>query len=791
MKLTHLSDNSIAIDAAELALFARKKARGNRPFFAPCGEVENQADSFLADVSGEILGIKVISRADMLYREGGKLSVEKIFERRRVTDSLSPLTDPASFAETLICAYLFACREGADGVNVRITYANEAKSAYKTYRADFSLDFMRLTAEALVSRALPFINLLTEKETAGKTALAALAFPYKSIRAPQKEFVTETFRAIKRRERLLVSAPTGVGKTVSALYPALRAVGKGYCDKIFYLTAKTETGIAARQAVADMAKDVPSLRCVTVLAKERLCPLKEVREKVLGNRCYKCERISESGGKSYEERRDGALAELLQSCIIDAKLISAAAEKYGVCPYELSLDASEYAEVVICDYNYVFDPSVRFRRYFAEENDGKFVFLCDEAHNLADRARETYSATLDTDVFLKLYAHGEELFPEEKSLIGAVTDVCAEIGGVAKCCRDEEAEAGDGDRAGYYISPEIPRGFAEPFECFVKIARNLAKDSSELADILEEAINAASDIVSAAALFGDGYRFFGELYNNHLDISLRCLDPSPILDRMLSSAVSSVLFSATLTPMDYFADILGCKNAVTLELDSPYEKENLCLIAYDGVSNRYGDRKNNADEVAELIATVCESHGGNYIVYFSSYEHMNEVYSLFTEFCPEYKTVLQKSNMTYRDRQAFLDSFRTDGEGIVGFCVLGGAFSEGVDLKGKRLCGAIIVGTGLPKLTSSQNILKDYFDTTREDGFSYAYRYPAMIKVMQAVGRVIRSEEDCGIAVLIDDRYGEAETYRLFPKAWSHVRFTKDPFSMSSALMNFWNKHKG
>lgn len=789
MKLTVLPDNSIALEAKELASFARRRPQSSNAYFAPSEKIDKKADAFFKEVKAEIRGITLISTADMVYRDQGKLSVEKIYEKKRIYDSLTPLTDPHSFAETAVCACLFALSESIETINVRITYINETKSAFKTYAGDFSKEFLLSVTDALLERAMPFFNLLEEKEIEGKPALSELSFPYKSVRAPQKEFITETYKAIKKNDRLLISAPTGVGKTISALYPALRALGRGFCDKIFYLTAKTETGIAARQAVLDMSKDVPSLRCVTILAKDRMCTSEVTKPKLSGNRCFTCEKMSDINGCTYESRRDAALAEILDNCIIDSKLVSSIAGKHNVCPYELSLDASEYAETVICDYNYVFDPGVRFRRYFVEENNQKYVFLCDEAHNLADRARTMYSADLDTDCILKLYKHGSELFPGENALISSIEEVCLALSDVVKSCRAEEQFVDESNSAGFYISSELPYGFVEPFEAFISTSKKLAKDSEELSEILEEAVTQASGIVSAASLFGEGFRFFSELINNHLSISIRCLDPSHILDRMLSSACASVLFSATLTPMEYFADILGCRYGTTLELDSPYDKDNLCLLAYDAVSNRYNDRTANSDEIAELIATVCEVHEGNYIVYFSSYEHMNGVYSAFKELCPEFNTIIQKSNMNIRERQAFLDSFNSEGDGVIGFCVLGGAFSEGVDLKGERLCGTIIVGTGLPRLSSSQNILKDYFDSTREDGYSYAYRYPAMIKVMQAVGRVIRSENDCGIAVLIDDRYGEPETYRLFPKAWSHIRFTKDPYSMGEALTTFWNNH--
>ena len=257
-----------------------------------------------------------------------------------------------------------------------------------------------------------------------------------------------------------------------------------------------------------------------------------------------------------------------------------------------------------------------------------------------------------------------------------------------------------------------------------------------------------------------------------------------------SCADSAVLFSATLTPMAYFADVLGCKDAPCLELDSPYDPERLCLAAVDSVSTRYGDREEGAGEIAEIILSTVEAKEGNYIVYFPSYEYMKQVYREFCQCAPDIRCVVQKQGMSHEARNQFLIAFsknRKEGGGtLVGFCVLGGAFAEGVDLRGESLIGVIIVGTGLPKITAEQNILRDYFERTRENGYDYAYTYPAMIKVLQAVGRVIRSENDRGVAGLVDDRYAEPGVYRLFPKHWKHIRYTGDPYSLQGFLEKFW-----
>ena len=393
--------------------------------------------------------------------------------------------------------------------------------------------------------------------------------------------------------------------------------------------------------------------------------------------------MGEVGRVPYEERRDAALLELLKNHrVIDTGLIRDAAKRFELCPYELSLDLSEYAEVVICDYNYVFDPSVRFRRYFAERTDGKYIFLIDEAHNLPDRAREMYSSELDAAGLIRLYRSDDERMGKNRPLTEGITAAVKKIKDVADLCRLEEREMPGGVSSGYYISQEVPKGLPEALTQFTRAANDACRDDPDLTALLEDTVQNCASFLKSLALFDKGFTFYAETHNGKLSVFSRCLDPSPLLDRMMGSAVSSVLFSATLTPMDYFADVLGCRGAVTLELDSPYHKDNLCLFAVDSVSTRYEDRESFADDVAEIILSVIEAKEGNYIVYFPSYEYMKTVYDAFLEAGSDVRCVVQSRGMSHEARNAFLSEFRADNEEtLVGFCVLGGAFSEGVDLK--------------------------------------------------------------------------------------------------------------
>lgn len=790
MKITVDRENSkIIVAAEEVARFARTRkntpqrivySEGKGAF--PGAEVRRGL-SF--SVSRSNVDFTVFGTADLLWESGGRWTIEKIKEQGRITGRTSPANDASFLAESVLCAHMLAEEKGLSGVCVRMTYMRQGSSELRTFETYLDAPFLKKMSEALFDRAVPFIAIEADRQLSTMPLLEELPFPYRDLREAQREFINDAYRAVKGGKRLLVSAPTGIGKTVSAIYPALRAMGGGDIEKIFYLTAKTVTGNAAADAVRAMAGSVPSLRCVFIMAKERSCPMASLKAPVGVSRCRICPLMGEIERKTYEERRDGALLSLLESgAVIDQGAVAKAAERFKVCPYELSLDVSEYCEIIICDYNYVFDPSVRFKRYF-EGNRQKYAFLVDEAHNLPDRAREMYSAVLDAKPFLKLYKTDSSVITKNTALLDSITAVIGRIREVTALCKSEEHMNAAGESVGFYLSSRMITGLPEALIQFTRAAKEAAREE-EAAALLEDAVTAAGDFVRAASLFDRGFAFYAELQGPSLKLEIRCLDPSPLLSQMLLAANSTVMFSATLTPMDYFADVLGMKGAGQLELDSPYDPKNLCLFAYDAVSTRYEEREMSVPDIAEIIMATVEAREGNYIVYFPSYEYMDMVYEEFSECAPHINCIRQARGMSHAERNKFLSNFSHKGEGVVGFCVLGGAFSEGVDLRGESLIGTVIIGTGMPKITAEQNILADYFEKTRENGKDYAYTYPAMIKVLQAAGRVIRSETDRGVVVLVDDRYGDPNIYRLFPKMWRHIKYTADPYSLATALERFW-----
>ena len=788
--------DSVILDARELASFARRKE--GAPLFSPySGSLPGDGRDDLALLSafdgGDVV-VAVRAVADLVADDGVaidsvdavKRSTVVIYGEKRKKQSAATVAK-TNEAYCAVVAYLYAKQYGA--VSLRVILALTDPDGETTLLSwETSRDALEKMFSALLARAVPFARVAARHGRA-MPALSDVAFPFPSIREGQREFINAAYRAISSGSRLLVSAPTGIGKTMSALYPAVRAIGAGKADKVFCLCAKNVTGKAAAEAAARLSRLASELRSITIISKERSCAYRAEGFSAL--RCRRaCPMTSALGGTSYEARRDAALLALLGGGpAYSPEDVAKAAAEFSVCPYELSLDLSEYCDVVVCDYNYVFDFQIRFRRYFERPSE-RYVFIIDEAHNLPKRGRDTYSASLDGRFLDAARSLVEATFPGDTEISGslaALDEAFCEIG--ERC--EKEAELADGEtRFGFIRENALPLSLANAAAAFSRTLDMKMRAAAAVPRELERLDHELKKLVSVCELFDEKFTFFAESVDKKLTLSLLCLDPAELLDRAMSVAHASILFSATLSPIDYFADVCGCKNAATLELDSPYSPDDMLLVAVDSVKTTLSERDYTAEEVAELILTVAEGREGNYIAYFPSYAYLDKVAKVFRRMSDGITMVVQSQGMSRDERRAFLAAFENAGQGEtkVGFCVLGGMFSEGIDLAGEKLIGAIIVGTGMGSITSGQNVLREYYDATREDGMAYAYVYPGFNNVLQAAGRVIRSENDRGVVVLIDERYGDPAIQKLFPKHWQHVRFTSDPFSLAELLDRFWEE---
>ena len=732
----------------------------------------------------------VSGRADGVFEENGMLTVEEIKTTRGMGRQYGLREDAYS---QLKCYAYFLCAArqlkrirmrmratDPDGANVQDTYSEmSAAQLHEFYLS-------------LLARIKPFAEFEVMRRSSMLPSLSDVRFPYAHPRAGQTEFAEACFRAIRKGQRLFAEAPTGIGKTMSALYPAVKALGEGMIDRVFYLTARASTRREAYAAAGRLFKAGAMLRTVILYAKEQMCLLGSGPSTDGTSHCNPADCPYARG---YYDRVDPAVSELLtRHNGFPRQLLLETARKYQICPYELSLDLSLWCEIIICDYNYAFDPAVYLRRYFdaVEGEKGRYTFLIDEAHNLPDRARDMYSARLDLTAFEQVYAR---LTPDEKdgpeaALGGFVTAFRR----LSALCTENRVKHEDGTESGYYLN-------RAPLELFVKEADGarqkldafLKKNAAHpLAGPLDDLMTALRRFVGVGEYYDGRFLTYIELQHGALTVEEICLDPSGVLSSCLSRADSAVFFSATLTPPSYFADILGGgKKAVSLSLPSPYDPRHLCVTAVTSVSTRLEDRPASYKKIAALIAATVSAKAGNYMVYFPSYDYLENVLQSFRAKYPAATVVVQERGMDHERREAFLDAFPED-EGVlrVGFCVLGGSFSEGVDLPGSRLIGAVIVGVGIPGLSNERNMLRDYYENKCEQGYDYAYTYPGMNRVLQAAGRVIRRESDRGAVVLIDSRYGEEPYLHLYPPHWHDLYAADSAKALNSRLQAFWQGGK-
>lgn len=734
----------------------------------------------------------VSGRADGVWTyEDGFLCVHEI---KSVSGGAFFMTPPDIFWAQLRCyAYFVCCQEDRPVIGLKLTYIQTDSHKLRHFELTETRTELEQFYLGLLKKIKVWGELAKERCVDIPAAVRSTHFPFSGLREGQEELMQTCHRAIRTGKRLFVQAPTGIGKTISTLYPAVRAIGEGRCRKIFYLTAKASTASEAFRAAGQIYRAGAPVRAIMLTAKEQacLCPGFTEEHRPLRDVCHAIDCPYAAG---YYDRIDGALTELLSLAHgFSPSLITEVARRHSVCPYELSLDLSELCEVVIGDYNYVFDPAVRLRRYFGPDasGEGEYVFLVDEAHNLPDRAREIYSSTISNDTLEKLAV----LFPATEEEPGkSLERLVLFLRRAKKLCRDTLRTDTDGKESGYYLSRAPIGGLVEQAQlCYRELDAWIWHNREH------PHVGAATDVRDTLREF----LFVAELYDEHFytylqvergvtSVKLYCIDPSALLDRSMSLARSTILFSATLTPTDYFADVLGGgSRALQLTLPSPFDRENLLVAAVDSISTRFEDREKTYKKIVSCIAATVSGRVGNYLVYFPSYAYLERVREIFARKYPYIPLIVQGRNMSRARREAFLAEFADDDSRLrVGFCVLGGIFSEGVDLPGKRLIGTVIVGVGLPGLSNERNILRDYFDSRCERGYDYAYTYPGVNRVLQAAGRVIRTEEDRGVVVLIDDRYA-TPTYRsLFPEGWRGIKYTGNAISLAELVKRFWKSGK-
>ena len=671
-------------------------------------------------------------------------------------------------AQALCYAWIYLDAHDLEKIDIQMTYAHLDTEVIKRFRETLTRAELKQWYEELTDSYHKWLAYQIEWRKKRNESMENLEFPF-AYRKGQREMVSGIYHAISKKEQIFIQAPTGVGKTMSAVFPAVRAIGQGMAETVFYLTARTITRTVAQDAFEILRDRGLLFKVITITAKEKLCFCDKPE----------CDPEKCPYAKGHYDRINDAVYELWTTeQSFDRETLLRHAQKWQVCPFEMSLDLAIWMDGVICDYNYVFDPNVCLKRFFGENVSGNYLFLIDEAHNLVDRGREMYSASIclnnviETRKFVKPYS--QKLWKK----LGKVKKQMEEL---RQNCGEWKVEENAG------VLPISLLSVQGELDQFLE-----ESPAQEVVDGILDFYFEVRDFLNISELVDDNYVVYTAFdENGRFYMKLFCVNPAENLQKCLDKGNSTVFFSATLLPLQYYRKMLSTRSEnFGMYVESPFEQKKRCLMICRDVSSKYTRRGyEEYRKIAEYIARMSWQKKGNYMVFFPSYRLMEEVYQVYQdEFSVSWvRCISQHASMTELEREEFLEEFTEETEEtLVGFCVMGGIFSEGIDLIGDRLIGAAVVGTGLPQVNCEREILKGYYDEKGEQGFDYAYRYPGMNKVLQAAGRVIRTKEDTGAILLMDERFLNRDYRNLFPREWNDA-CTCTLGNVEKHLQAFWD----
>lgn len=711
----------------------------------------------------EGFAIQIEGRADGIQKTADGVVVDEI---KGVLRELEYIEKPVSvhLAQAKCYGYIYGKQQELDSITVQMTYCQMETEEVKRFQETFSIEELERWFFDIVMQYEKWARFQIEWRQTRDATIKEAEFPY-PYREGQRELVTSVYRTILRKKKLFIQAPTGVGKTMATIFPAVKAVGEGLGDKIFYLTAKTITRTVAEQAFQILKKNGLQYKVATLTAKEKICFCEKAE----------CNPDVCPYAKGHFDRVNDAVYEMITTMEeMSRENIETQAKKHSVCPFEMGLDVSLWVDAIICDYNYVFDPNAHLKRFFSEGKKGEYLFLIDEAHNLVERGREMYSAVLYKEEFLQM----------KKAVRYESVKLTRQLEGCNQMLLEMKRECQT------YKEYNSISHFALKLLNVMNGLQKLLEEKEQVDEEVLEFYFHVRNFLNIYEEVDENYVIYTELEEGgDFKLKLFCVNPAVKLQNFLSQGNSTVFFSATLLPIRYYKKLLSVEtDDYAVYAHSPFKEANRLLVLGQDVSTKYTRRGYEMYErFAIYIKNVMQAKPGNYLVFFPSYRFMEEVRETFERYrTEEMCCMMQEQNMNEQDREAFLQEFEAEREGsLAGFCVMGGIFSEGIDLTKERLIGAMIVGTGLPQVCNEREILKQYFDRHGENGFDYAYLYPGMNKVLQAAGRVIRTEEDKGVIALLDDRFAGRRYLEIFPREWRKLTYCNVK-TIGEKVEQFW-----
>lgn len=728
---------------------------------------------FQVEYEDYILGIE--GRADGLVLdrdEEGKVVTATVDEIKGMYMDVMTFEKPVLVheAQAKCYAYIVANEYQLETIEVQMTYVSLETEEIKYFNQIYTFQEIEewfLTIIVIFKKWADFqyFHKLELLESA-----QGLQFPY-SYRNGQKKLVGDVYRSINRRKILFMQAPTGTGKTIANVYPAVMALGQNLAERVFYLTAKTATALAARDAYSLLVENGYEGKTIMLTAKEKMCMCDETD----------CNPDYCPYARGHFDRINDAIYEVItKEMVITRETILAYAEEFVVCPFELALDVSTWCEGIICDYNYVFDPNVYLKRFFADGKSGEHIFLIDEAHNMVDRAREMYSETLIKEEILSIKRYAKSV---SKKLVNALEKCNRIMLEYKRCCEKDITVLDDIDM------------LLTACDNLQMILEQLFKKEIKFGIYQDEVLDFYFRLRNFTALAyqqdRDHYRIYCDFdEDKNFQLHLYCIDPSAQLQERLRLARATVYFSATLLPIEYYKDLLcNDPDVYAIYVDSVFDPSNRLLLLGTDVTSKYTRRgQEEYQKFAEYIRTIVNGQKGNYMVFAPSYKFIDDIYERYLEYNDDVDVIVQKQSMTEQEREEFLGEFdKARTKSMVAFCTLGGIFSEGIDLVGGKLIGSIILGAGLPQVGNERKLMADFFDQNGKNGFEYAYLYPGMNKVIQAAGRLIRTKDDVGVIALLDERFRFGSYRKTFPREWNDAKYTTiDDISLK--VTKFWQK---
>ncbi len=716
--------------------------------------------------------LSIEGRADGIITEDTGVTIDEI---KGVYKKLAHMEEPIFVhkAQAMCYAYIYALQQELSEISVQMTYCNLDTEEIKRFKETFSFAYLKDWFHDLIEEYCKWSQFEVDNRTLRNGSIEDLEFPY-AYREGQRDMAGSVYLSMKRRQNLFVQAPTGIGKTMGALFPAVKAMGDGYGEKLFYLTAKTIARGVAVDGLETLRECGLHFRSVLITAKEKICPLEEM----------KCEPEHCPYAKGHFDRINEAVYDCItHECNVTREVLLEYANKHMVCPFEMGLDVSLFVDGIICDYNYVFDPKVKLRRYFAEGAKGEFLFLVDEAHNLVDRASSMYSAALYKEDFLAM----RKLLMPYNAKLGKLLGGCnKELLELKKLCDNEKRYALLPDTGSLYL--KLLRVHTQ-LESFLEESKEIAGLKSKKDEILDFYFQ-INQFLNIYELVDESYEIYGEqVSDKSFIVKLYCIHPARNLSECLEKGNATIFFSATMLPITYYKELLhNDEKDYAIYIPSPFPKENRRVLAGVDVSSRYRLRgAAQYEKMAHYLEKMVRGKTGNYMAFFPSYKMLQDVYEtvLSLGLLSDVKMLCQTPHLSEEEREQFLEMFREGTEPILGFCILGGIFSEGIDLAGESLIGAAVIGTGLPMVCNEREIQLHYFAERQEKGFEYAYLYPGMNKVQQAAGRVIRTMQDRGIILLLDERFVSWQVVDTFPAEWADYEVvTLD--TVEEVIDTFW-----